>query len=218
MYFGKASRSLFTDAKGKTDDLLHVQSAKKCVFHHPGKHCGVCLQEKGLCFSKQSSIFIITPSFPPFDKQSKQCNANAKLKQGFAEPLTFGAGLPLSTLMRHHKMQEVILILIPYTHNKRRSFSFISQPMRNGEKGNFPLKRICQHTKQRKEQQRVKQWALVFQHSTCPIIYTSVTGAILKPVRGGKLFVSKHLAHCEPTSAWVRVINDLWPHCVEVAN
>ena len=67
------------------------------------------------------------------------------------------------------------------------------------KRGNFPSKRVCQHTKPRKEQQWVKQWALVFQHSTCPIIYTPLTGAILKSVIGGKLFVSKCLAHSEST-------------------
>lgn len=216
MYSGKASRSLFTDAKGKTDDLLHVQSAKKRVFHHPGKHGGLCLQEKGFCFSKQAPYLSSLHHFLPLT--SKVNSGNAKLKLVFAGPLTFGAGLLLSTLMRRHKMQEASLISIPYTHNEVGLFSFISQPMGNGGKGNFPLKRICQHTKQRKEQQWVKQWALVFQHSTCPIIYTSLTGAILKSVIGSKLFVSKHLAHSESTSARVRVINDLWPHCVEVAN
>lgn len=69
-------------------------------------------------------------------------------------------------------------------------------------KGHFFPWRACQHTKERKEQQWVKQWALVFQHSTCPIIYTPLTGAILKSVIGSKLFVSKCLAHSESTSAW----------------
>lgn len=82
----------------------------------------------------------------------------------------------------------------------------------------FPRRESVNTQSKRKEQQCVKQWALVFQHSTCPIIYTPLTGAILKSVIGSKLFVSKRLAHSESTSARVRVINDLWPYCVEVAN
>lgn len=46
MYFGEGGRSVFTDderggeeRKKENDDLLHVQSAQKCVFHHPGETC-----------------------------------------------------------------------------------------------------------------------------------------------------------------------------------
>lgn len=144
-----------------------------------------------------------------------------KLKPCLTELLTFRAALLLSALMMRHKMREVSLTLILYTHNKVDLFIYnpVDGKRREGDFFFFfCLKWICQHTKQRKEQQWVKQWVLVFQRSTCPIIYTSLTGAILKSVTGGKLFVSKHLAHSESTSTRVRVINDFWPHCVEVAN
>lgn len=108
MYSGKAGGSLFTDAKGKTDDLLHVQSAEKCVFHHPEKHGGLCLQEKGFCFSKQAPYLSSLHHFLPLT--SKVNSGNAKLKLGFTEPLTFGAPLLLSILVRHHKMKEGSLV------------------------------------------------------------------------------------------------------------
>lgn len=152
MYSGKTSRSVFTDAKGKTDDLLHVQSTTKCVLHHPGKHGGLCSQEKGFRLSKQAPYLSSLHHFLPLT--SKVNSRNAKFKLGFAELLTFSAGLLLSTLMRRHKNAGSELDLNSmYSPIKWVFFSFISQPMGNEEKGNFSLKRICQHTKQRKEQQ-----------------------------------------------------------------
>lgn len=85
MYSGKASGSLFTDVKGGgegADDLSHVQSAEKCVFHHPEEHGGLCLQEKGFCFSKQALYLSSLHHFLRFDKQ-KQTVGERRVKAGF---------------------------------------------------------------------------------------------------------------------------------------
>lgn len=211
--------SLFTDAKGKTNDLLHVQSTEKRVFHHSEKLCGLFLQEKGFCFSKHAPYLSSLHHFLPLT--SKVNGADTKLKLGFSELLTFGVCL-LLTVVRHYKMQDVRLVHWDYLNVcvfciLAMISWLISQLTGNWEKDIFPFKSLSTH-KQRKEQQWVKQWVLVFQHSTCPIIYTPLTGSILNSVIGGKLFVSKCLAHSESTSAGVWVINDLWPYCVEVAN
>jgi len=106
MFSGKASRSLFIDTKGQTDDLLRVQSAEKCVFHHPEKHGGLFLQEKGFCFSKQAPYLSSLHHFLPLT--SNVNGRNTKLKLGFTELLTFGACLLL--LVQHHKMKEMSLV------------------------------------------------------------------------------------------------------------
>lgn len=233
MYTGKAGRSLFTDTRGKkkkkkkkNDDLLHVQSAEKCVSHHAEKRGGLFLQQKGFCFSKQAPYLSSLHHFLPLT--SKVNGRNTKLRLDLSELLTFGACLLLLTPARHHEAKEVSMVERDYLNVENlfvcvvySQWSLLEQHASRCEtekKGNFPSKRVCQRTKQRKEQQWVKQWGLVFQHSTCPIIYTPLTGAILKSVIDGKLFVSKRLARSELTSAGVRVINDLWPYCVEVAN
>ncbi len=105
MYSGKAGRFLFTDAEGKTDDFLHVQSAEKCVFHHPEKHGGLCLQEKGFCFSKQAPFLSPLHHFLPLT--SKVNSRSEKLKLVLTEPLTFGACLLLATLARRSNIKEV---------------------------------------------------------------------------------------------------------------
>lgn len=213
---------------------LRVQPAEKCVFHLSEKHGGLFLQEKGFCLSKQAPYLSSLHHFLPLT--SKVNGRSTKLKLSLCEPLTFGACLLLLTLQRHHKIKEMswyaeiilmwkawhVYVLYSLTHTQTKTkkaclFELEASQWEREKRGIFPW-RVCQHTKQRKEQQWVKQWALVFQHSTCSIIYTPLTGAILKSVIDGKLFVSKRLAHSESTSAGVRVINHLWPYCVEVAN
>lgn len=81
-------------------------------------------------------IFIITPSFPPSDRQSKQSESESKL--GSADPLTFGDALLLSTPTRGCKLQEASLILILYARYKEKLFpSFLSPSRRNGKRGIF---------------------------------------------------------------------------------
>lgn len=83
---------------------------------------------------------------------------------------------------------------------------FLSYKLADGKrrKGEFSLEESLSTHKAKERATVSTQWALVFQHSTCPIIYTPLTGAILKSVIGGKLFVSKRLAQSESTSARVR--------------
>ena len=176
-----------------------------------GKRGGTCLQEKG-CLGPAKYLawlrhFLLLTS--------KLNSLECKVKAGLCRPFD----LLLSTLTRRHWLQEAGLMLTFSARNERRLFpSFISPSMRNGKRGNCHVMEICRHTRQRKEQPGGKQWALVSRHWTCPIIYTSLTGAILKAVTGGKLFVSKRLARTDSTSARAWVINDFWPHCEEVAN
>lgn len=97
-------------------------------------------------------------------------------------------------------------------HNKVSLSERQARRWGNGQKRDFPLKGESVNT-QSKEQQRVKQWALVFQNSTHPIIYTALTGAILKSVTGGKLCLKNVLLPVSRLPPRVRVINDLWPYC-----
>lgn len=104
MYSGKAGGSLFTEARGKkTTTFCTFNQLRSVSSIIPRKHGGLCLQERGFCFSKQAPYLSSLHHFLPLT--SKVNDRNTELKLGFTEPLTFGACL---LLLRHHKMKEVV--------------------------------------------------------------------------------------------------------------